>query len=81
GYAREILGALGLGLIVPAALSAVLWWFLPEGIVRAILVPPVFGALALMLFWIALAPEERETARGLAGKIRRKLGGTRGDAA
>ncbi|MDI3288175.1 lipopolysaccharide biosynthesis protein [Polyangium sp. 15x6] len=81
GYAREILGALGLGLLVPAAASAVLWFFLPEGLLRAIVVPPVFGALALLLFWIALAPEERETARGIAGKIRRKLGGTRGDAA
>ncbi|MRG92556.1 lipopolysaccharide biosynthesis protein [Polyangium spumosum] len=81
GYAREILGALGLGLLLPAALSALVWWSLPEGLARAVVVPPVFGALALGLFWIALAPEERDAARRIAGKIRRKLGGTRGDAA
>ncbi len=81
GYAREILGALGLGLLLPAAISAVLYVFLPAGIVRAVVVPPVFGVLALAFFWIALAPEERDTARQIGSKIRRKLGGNRGDAA
>ena len=81
GYAREILGALGLGLLLPAALAALLWTVLPEGLVRALVVPPVFGVLALALFWIALAPEERDVARRIGSKIRRKLGGNRGDAA
>jgi phosphatidyl-myo-inositol dimannoside synthase len=81
GYAREILGVLGLAVLVPAAFAALLYALLPAGMLRAFVVPPVFGAAALVAFWFTLAPEERATARRVSLKIRGKLFASRGAAA
>ena len=78
GYAREILMVLGLGLLVPASLSGLLYWVLPAGLLRVLLVPPVFGVLAISLFWIALASEERDAARRIGQKIRHRVFGAGG---
>jgi O-antigen/teichoic acid export membrane protein len=77
GYAREVLLALGLGLATPAALAGLVYWALPAGLLRALVTPPLFGLLALGLFWAALAAEEREVARRLVAKIQRRLAGSR----
>jgi O-antigen/teichoic acid export membrane protein len=78
GYAREILSSLGVGLLVPAAISAGLYFLLPAGLFRALVIPPVFALIALPLFSLTLADEERQTATRLVAKVRQKLFGSRG---
>jgi len=77
-FAREVLGFFGLGLVVPVAIAALVYALLPAGFSRFVVVPPVFGLLALGLGWLALAPEERATAQRLLRKVTGKLFASRG---
>lgn len=76
-FSKEIGLALGIGLGIPASLSAFVYRMLPAGFWRLILTPPLFFMLALGFFWIALMPAERGSARRLFVKIRQKLRGMR----
>ncbi|UQA62388.1 lipopolysaccharide biosynthesis protein [Polyangium aurulentum] len=80
-FARAVVPAIVLALVVPSAVSALAWWALPSGVLRAAVPPIVFASLALPLLWTALTPEERAIALRLGDKVRRRLAGSRARAA
>ncbi len=76
-FARAVVPAIVLSLFVPAALSALAWWALPSGVLRAVVPPLVFASLALPLLWAALTAEERAIALRLGHKVQRRLARSR----
>lgn len=77
GHAREVLPVIGLGLVAPAGLAGLLYWAMPPGLLRAVVVPPVFGLLSAGFFWYAISAEERDVARSIGRKIRNRIAGVR----
>jgi O-antigen/teichoic acid export membrane protein len=73
GFFWEVFLAIGVGLVVPALVSAGVYVVLPAGVARAIVTPCVFLLLALPLVWISLLREERALCLRMFDKIRHRL--------
>ena len=73
GFFREVFLAIGVGLLVPALVSAGAYVVLPAGALRALVTPIVFLMVALPLVWISLLPEEQALCMRMFDKIRNRL--------
>ncbi len=73
GFFWEVFVAIGIGLFVPALVSAGAYIALPAGAIRALVTPCIFLVLALPLVWISLLAEEQALCLRMFDKIRNRL--------
>lgn len=69
-FAREVLGALFLGLLVPAGFGALVYVYFPWPPARAVVAPIAGLAVGLVAFFLAFAEPERAAARRLLDRLR-----------
>jgi O-antigen/teichoic acid export membrane protein len=69
-FAREVLGALFLGLLLPAGFGALVYLFLPWPSARIVVAPLAGLAVGLVAFFLAFAEPERAAVRRVLDRLR-----------
>lgn len=72
-FAREVLGALFLGLALPAAFGALVYVAVPWPSARVVIAPIAGLAVGLVAFFLAFAEPERLAARRVFDRLRARL--------
>jgi O-antigen/teichoic acid export membrane protein len=72
-FAREVLGALFLGLLLPAGFGALVYLFLPWPSARIVVAPIAGLAVGLVAFFLAFAEPERAAARRVLDRLRARF--------